>query len=90
MILPKKWHTLKFMEWLLIIGLGIAGVEKPPPVIYADRKECVQMAKKIAAENKWLYYLEVGSETLRAEPSVFRPTVYCKPTNWRKSPRGSK
>jgi len=78
------------MEWLLIIGLGIAGVESPQPVIYADRGKCVETAKKIAAENKWLYYLDLGPEALRFEPSVFRPTVYCLPTEWSKKGRPPK
>ena len=72
------------MEWLLIVYLGLVGVESPPPVIYADRENCVQMAKKIAGENKWLYYQEMGPETHRTEPAVFRPTVFCKPAKWRR------
>ncbi|MCH7935749.1 MAG: hypothetical protein IH994_01495 [Proteobacteria bacterium] len=42
------------------------------------------MAKKIAGENKWLYYQEMGPETHRTEPAVFRPTVFCKPAKWRR------
>lgn len=78
------------MEWLLFISLGLVGVESPPPVIYGDRKTCVAAAKRIAAENKWLHYLEVGAETLKVEPGVFRPNVSCEPAEWSKKPRGSK
>lgn len=78
------------MEWLLILSLGIVGVESPPPVVYVDRKECVTTAKRIAAENKWLHYLEVGAETLKVEPGVFRPNVRCEPAEWSKSPPGSR
>ena len=74
------------MEWLLIINLGLVGMESPPPVFYADQKECVEVAKKIAGENNWLYYMEIGPNTLRAEPGVFRPTVFCKPAKWRIKP----
>lgn len=78
------------MEWLPILALGIVGVESPPPVIYGDQKTCVVAAKRIAAENKWLHYMEVGPETKKVEPGVFRSTVYCRPAKWAKKSRDSK
>ncbi len=74
------------MEWLLILSLGIVEVESPPPVKYTDRRECVAAAKRIAAENKWIYYIEVGPETFKAEPGVIRPNVRCEPADWSKRP----
>ncbi|MCH7936856.1 MAG: hypothetical protein IH994_07175 [Proteobacteria bacterium] len=76
------------MEWLLFLSLGVIGVESPPPVAYSTRTECVEAAKKITGENKWLHYLEIEPGALKAEPGVLRPTVSCKPAEWSKNPKG--
>ena len=78
------------MEWLLIINLGIVGVESPPPVAYTYENECVEAAKKIAGDYNWIHYMEIGPNTLKVEPGVFRPTVHCEPAEWKKNPPGSK
>lgn len=77
------------MEWLLFLSLGVIGVESPPPVDYATRTECVEAAKKIAGEYKWIHYLEMGPDALKVEPGVFRPSVHCEPAEWSKNPKGS-
>ena len=78
------------MEWLLIFSLWTTEIPNPEPVVYADRNACVEAAKKIAGENKWLHYLEIEPTALKAEPGVYRPTVHCEPAEWSKKPRGSK
>ena len=80
--------TLSYMEWLLIVYLGILEVPSPPPVEYATRAECVEAAKKLASENEWLHYFETSGS--KVDPSVLRPTVHCEPAEWSKSPPGSK
>jgi len=76
------------MEWLLIFNLWVTDLSNPPPTPYPSRTECVEAAKKIAGEYKWLYYLEIGPDTLKVEPGVFRSTVRCEPAEWTKNPKG--
>ena len=75
------------MEWLLFLSLGVVGVESPPPVAYSTHTECVEAAKKIAGENKWIYYLEMDPGALKVEPGVYRPSVHCEPAEWREKSR---
>jgi len=74
------------MEWLLILSLGITGVEPPPPVPYPSRDECVVVAKKIAAENNWIYFMEMGPDSQKLEPGVLRPSVLCILAEWYNRP----
>jgi len=78
------------MEWLLVLHLGIFEIPPPPPVAYPNREKCVEVARKIADQHKWIHYFDVDKYSLRVEPGVYRPTVYCEPAEWRKSPPASK
>ena len=74
------------MEWLLVLQLGIFEVPPPQPVAYQTRQECVEVAKRIADQHKWIHYFEADGKSLKAEPGVYRPTVHCEPADWKKKP----